>query len=317
MAILRKHYVLLSTLVGAIIGYLVFHPVSDLVYTLFEKNEHLGIYADKFSFHIIGEIVKNTWSLHDLPDALVYIFLSGLVGYFFGLIIQEHHKIEEQLKAFSAIGKNTSLILHDLGSPVTGIIGFARLAKEERRESVREDYCNRIMFSAESIARMMLDIKTVAQGSRDLNLSIGPENLKMFIDDVAANVRPRSSLSINVPENIVVLIDGDYFERVLWNLFKNADEAAYGKNGGKIEVSASYGEGVTTITICDNGRGFPKELSRKIFTLGATFGKKGGSGMGLYNCKKIMEAHGGGIHINSKPGKWTSVTITLPADNRE
>ena len=138
----------------------------------------------------------------------------------------------------------------------------------------------------------------------------------MVIDDVAANVRPRSSLSINVPENIVVLIDADYFERVLWNLIKNADEAAYGKNDGKIEVSASYGNKIAAIAIRDNGRGFPKELRRKIFTLGATFGKKGGSGMGLYNCKKIMEAHGGGIHVNSMSGKWTSVTINVPAEMR-
>jgi len=316
MSIFRKRYVLLSTLVGALLGDLVVHPISDLVYTFFEKNEHLGIYADKFSFHLIWVIVRNTWSLHDLPDALVYIFLSGLLGYFFGLIMREHHKIEEHLKGFSVIGMNTSVILHDLGSPVTGIIGFAKLAKEERREGAIEDYCNRIIFSAESIARMMVDIKTVAQGSRDLNLSIGPENLKLFIDDVAANIRPRSSLSVNVPENIVVLIDGDYFERVLWNLIKNADEAAYGKSGGKIEVSASYGEGNATLTIRDNGVGFPKELRRKIFTLGATFGKKGGSGMGLYNCKKIMEAHGGGIHINSKPGKWTDVIISVPAEKR-
>jgi len=72
------------------------------------------------------------------------------------------------------------------------------------------------------------------------------------------NIRPRSSLSVNVPENIVVFDRRCYFERVLWNLIKNADEAAYGKSGGKIEVSASYGEGNATLTIRDNGVGFPK-----------------------------------------------------------
>ena len=76
-----------------------------------------------------------------------------------------------------------------------------------------------------------------------------------------------------------------------------------GKVAGSNGVGELWRRETLSLTIRDNGVGFPKELRRKIFTLGATFGKKGGSGMGLYNCKKIMEAHGGGIHINSKPGK--------------
>ena len=91
------------------------------------------------------------------------IFFFRVYWLFFGLIMRSTIKIEEHLKGFSVIGMNTSVILRDLGSPVTGIIGFAKLAKEEQREGAIEDYCNRIIFSAESIARMMVDIKTVAQ----------------------------------------------------------------------------------------------------------------------------------------------------------
>jgi signal transduction histidine kinase len=313
MSALRKHYVLISTLIGALVGDLVFHPVSDLIYTLFEKNERLGIYGDTFSFHLVWDIVKNTISPHDLPDALVYIILSGLLGYFFGLIMNEHHKIEEHLKRFSAIGMNTSSILHDLGNPVTGIIGFTKLIKAEPGENVRGDYCDRIISSAEMISRMMIDIKTAAQGSMSLVLSPAPNNLKKIIDTVVALVRPHSSLHIDVAEDIEVLVDTDYFERVLWNLIKNADEATKENNDRKIEIASQRGGGTVTITIRDNGPGFPKELSRRIFTLGATFGKKGGSGIGLYNCKKIMEAHGGTIRIDSDPGKWTGVVVRVPA----
>jgi len=313
MSILRKRFVLISTLIGALAGDLVFHPVSDLVYTFLEKNEHLGIYGHKFSFHLVWEIVRNTISLHDLPDALVYILLSGLLGYFFGLLMSNHQKIEAHLKRFSVIGMNTSSILHDLGNPVTGIIGFAKLVKTEPRENIRNDYCNRIISSAETISRMLVDIKTVALGSTSLVLSPTPNNLKKTIDNVAALVRPRSSLSVNVPEDIMVLVDIDYFERVLWNLIKNADEATFGKDARNIEIMGECEGKMASMTIRDNGPGFSKELSRKLFTLGATFGKKGGSGIGLYNCRKIIEAHGGTVRVESGRGKWTSVILKIPA----
>jgi signal transduction histidine kinase len=312
MLTLKKHYVLISTLIGAVVGDLIFHPLSDLIYTFFEKNEHLGIYRSKLSFHLIWDTVANTVSVHDFPEALVYIILSGLLGYFFGLIMKEHHKIEEHLKGFSAIGMNTSSILHDLGNPVTGIMGFARLIKFEHNENVRGDYCERVISSAAAISRMMIDIKTVAQGSRSLDLTSTPINLKKIIADVLALLRPRSAITVKLPEDFFVLVDPDYFERVLWNLIKNADDATRGSDDKRIEISARRGAGMVTIAIRDSGPGFPKELSRTMFKLGATHGKKGGSGIGLFNCKKIIEAHGGSIHIDSSPGKLTSVIVKVP-----
>jgi signal transduction histidine kinase len=279
---------------------------------LFEKNEHLGIYGNKFGFHLVWDVVRNTIGLHDRLDALAYVLLSSLLGYFFGLIMRNHQKMEEHLNSFSIIGMNTSFILHDLGSPVTGITGFAKLIKAEPRLDVRVDYCDRIISSAEAISRMMIDIKTVALGSRSLVLSPEPNDLKKIIDAVAALVRPRSVLRIDVPQNTLALIDVDYFERVLWNLIKNADEATHGKDKRHIEISALSSGGTVTLAVRDNGPGFPKEIARKLFTLGATHGKKGGSGIGLYNCKKIIEAHGGTIRIDSDP---TSVVVRVPAAN--
>jgi hypothetical protein len=60
------------------------------------------------------------------------------------------------------------------GNPVTGIMGFAKLAKAEPNETVREDYCDRIVSSALAISRMMIDIKTVAQGVSRLGSFAGP-----------------------------------------------------------------------------------------------------------------------------------------------
>ena len=103
-----------------------------------------------------------------------------------------------------------------------------------------------------------------------------------------------------------------YFERVFWNLFKNADEAMAGKTGARIEISLGQDEKGVTIGIADNGPGIPPEPAKKLLGFGETYGKNGGSGIGLYNCKKIIEAHGGELWFTSVAGKGTSFFIRLP-----
>jgi len=100
MSIFRKRYVLLSTLVGALLGTWLSTRLAILYIRFLKKMSTWEFMQDKFSFHLIWVIVRNTWSLHDLPDALVYIFF-GFIRLFFRLIMREHHKIEEHLKAFS------------------------------------------------------------------------------------------------------------------------------------------------------------------------------------------------------------------------
>ena len=84
------------------------------------------------------------------------------------------------------------------------------------------------------------------------------------------------------------------------------------KSGARIEVSISNDETGITIRIEDNGPGIPLEPEKKLLNFGETYGKKGGSGIGLYNCKKIVEAHGGKLWFTSKRGKGTSFFIYLP-----
>jgi light-regulated signal transduction histidine kinase (bacteriophytochrome) len=96
-----------------------------------------------------------------------------------------------------------------------------------------------------------------------LVLSPAPQDLKKIVDNVASLVKPRGSLTINVPENTMALIDIDYFERVLWNLIKNADEATRGINNGKIEIETHHNGGSITVTVRDNGPGFPRGIITK------------------------------------------------------
>jgi signal transduction histidine kinase len=129
---------------------------------------------------------------------------------------------------------------------------------------------------------------------------------------VASTMQLNCELSFTSSDLVYSTLDPTYFERVFWNLFKNADEAMSGKEDARIEVSILSEEEGITIGVEDNGPGVPPELAKKLLSFGETYGKKGGSGIGLYNCKKIVEAHGGKLWFTSKIGKGTSFFIHLP-----
>jgi signal transduction histidine kinase len=112
--------------------------------------------------------------------------------------------------------------------------------------------------------------------------------------------------------------DPAQLRQVLVNLFKNAVEASeIGGNGqpaGEVDVKLrveSAPEGGTWIQVSDQGRGMDEETMRQAL-LPFYSTKPGGSGLGLALCREILEAHGGKIALQSRPGEGTVVTCWLP-----
>jgi PAS domain S-box-containing protein len=116
-------------------------------------------------------------------------------------------------------------------------------------------------------------------------------------------------LSDNVP-----MIEGDSMglEIVLKNLISNAVKSI--QDSGKIVITLQeYPEDKVLIKIEDNGSGIPKEIIEKIYDpFYTTKREKGGTGLGLLLCKKIVNDHGGSITINSQVNQGTEVQIILP-----
>jgi signal transduction histidine kinase len=109
-----------------------------------------------------------------------------------------------------------------------------------------------------------------------------------------------------------IYVDPHAMEMVFLNLFTNSYEAI--ENNGKISVLASLNEENINITISDNGRGIPKEFVKNGLFKPFKSTKKDGFGIGLYQCKTILEAHGGKIAVETEEGKGTSFTIKLPVN---
>lgn len=108
------------------------------------------------------------------------------------------------------------------------------------------------------------------------------------------------------------MVNSRELKRVVSNLINNSAEAIFGS--GTIVVSLEKLEGCNQvqISIQDSGEGIPEEILPLLFKKGKTFGKKDGSGLGLYHAKQTVESWGGELFLDSKRNQGTIVKICLP-----
>jgi len=106
-----------------------------------------------------------------------------------------------------------------------------------------------------------------------------------------------------------VRIDTAMFRQVLLNLALNAQQAM--PKGGLLELQTYVRDGLVHLAFIDTGVGMEEQVRDRMFD--AFFStRRGGSGLGLPTVKKIIEAHGGRMTVDSEPGRGTQFTISLP-----
>jgi hypothetical protein len=143
-----------------------------------------------------------------------------------------------------------------------------------------------------------------------------PIDLVEVVDRVAAVLKQepkmqRIELRREMAPRVPLRADPRLLQEVLMNLLQNAADAM--PRGGTVRILAGPEDGHLVVRVVDSGTGIPAEhvprLFRPFFTT-----KTRGTGLGLAISKKIIEAHGGRIDIDSAVGKGTEVRITLPKE---
>ncbi|HEY1600240.1 MAG TPA: ATP-binding protein, partial [Pirellulales bacterium] len=110
-----------------------------------------------------------------------------------------------------------------------------------------------------------------------------------------------------------VLLDRETFQSALWNLVINAQQAM--PAGGQLVVSTEATPRGVALHLIDTGGGMDERTRSKVFQAFYST-KSGGSGLGLPIARKIVEAHGGSIRVESEPGRGTQFTMELPVPPR-
>jgi two-component system, sensor histidine kinase and response regulator len=150
-------------------------------------------------------------------------------------------------------------------------------------------------------------------------LALTPINLNDWLPTV---LKPLQALTHNkqqqldyqhTPMPVVIQADGFALQRVITNLVGNA--ISYTPEQGRIVVQVCVIADSAVIQICDNGRGIPKNDIPQLFqrfAQGSSRVRHSGSGLGLYLCRQIVEAHHGTISVNSEENQGSVFTVTLP-----
>lgn len=232
--------------------------------------------------------------------------------------ISERKMAEEALRKsemLSAIGQLAAGIAHEIRNPLTALKGFTKLMGAQTKSSRYTDIMSDELDRIETIISELLVLaKPQAVQYREKDLVTMLEEVIMLLDTQAImnNVEIVSSMK---PEACTVQCIDNQLKQVFINILKNAIEAMPG--GGQIRVVLEQQEdGYAVATFTDEGVGIPPE---KLQQLGQPFytTKEKGTGLGLMMTYKIVENHKGSMHVASKVGEGTTVTVKVPLLNKE
>jgi PAS domain S-box-containing protein len=222
----------------------------------------------------------------------------------------------------------TSMIYHDLRSPLANIVSSLDVIADIIPETERETVLSILKIAENSTDRIqrlvssLLDVSRLESGQTVADQSV-VETLPL-IRDVLENVKPSArgrrqtfveELSDELP---AIWVDGDMARRVLINLVENA--CKYSPPNSTIKVGAKEEEGWMHFWIEDQGSGIPASEQDHIFDKFTRLrgqSKAGGLGIGLAFCRLAVQGHGGRIWIESELEKGSTFHFTFPVATEE
>jgi PAS domain S-box-containing protein len=252
------------------------------------------------------------------------VFFSGSIvksklGHDIGIVciihdITDMKKMEEKLvktEKLASIGELAGQIGHDLRNPLAGIKnGIYLLKKKDNQlaEAKKEEVFGWIEDAIEDSNRI---ITSLVDYSSELNLQPEQCTPKSLVLHALSKIQIPDRLNIinNATDEVKMFLDAQNMEKVFASIIKNAIDASPEK--GSIKIQSMLKELNIEISFTDSGIGIPENILPKLFTPLVTTKAKG-MGMSLAICKRIVEAHGGKIAVESAVGKGTTFTISLP-----
>jgi two-component system sensor histidine kinase HydH len=226
-------------------------------------------------------------------------------------------RLEQEVKRsqrLAAVGRLAAGVAHEIRNPLSSIKGFATYFKEKLQDVPEARDTAGIMI--QEVERLDRVIGQLLEFARPSQLFTAPvraadlvgHSLRLIEGDARAK---GIELTSKIPENLPEInVDADRMSQVLLNLYLNAIQAMDAGGTLAIEVCRDETRKSTQILIRDNGPGIPDQDRERIFDPYFTT-KPDGTGLGLAIVHKIIEAHGGEIDIESRPGQGTKVTVTL------
>ena len=209
-------------------------------------------------------------------------------------------------------------ISHDIKTPLTSIIGYSDLLKEQNLDKEAEKYNEKINAKALNIKELLSTFDDYLLNQEKIELNRSLVQVKDIVNQLnndykieLENNNIDFSITTKIPEKYIS-IDILKMKRVVSNMVSNSTR--YLKNGGKIMIDISEEDKNYKFVIKDNGPGVNEKIINRIFDpLFTTDSSRKISGLGLSICKEFIEMHGG--EINAYNDKGLVIEFTIPKEN--
>lgn len=214
-----------------------------------------------------------------------------------------------ELEAFSNI---SSFIMHDLKNAASML---SLLAQNAPGNIDNPEFQQDLLYTLQDTTDKMKGlISRLSNIPREMEIEKQEADIRELVNETLKGLQVDGSKRITIIEEIcelpLIKVDHEKIQKVLINLFLNAYEAL--EKDGKIMVGGDVNGRYVIISVSDNGPGIPEEFQRDYLFKPFKTTKETGFGIGLYQCKEIVEAHRGRIEVESKVGEGTTFNIFLP-----
>lgn len=325
-----------------------FNSLSDGVLVLDEKYVILRVNAKIKKWFkkddIIGENIFDYIKTLDDKDIIDLkndeIFIKGIKDLYFKASVRQIKGKEHDDKYMLVITNYTNqkeidslkedfvaTLTHDLKVPIIAEANMLEFFLQEKfgtlNDKQKEALENMKASNKELLDLVQIVLETYRLKEDEIDLNLEKISVKKFLNIVAEEMtyiaqKTNNKIVVIVPEDYDIEIDFLHFKRVLKNLVNNA--ILYGKSNTDIEIIAKIVNEKSQIIVKDYGKGISAEDIEKIFNKYFSASKKFrkiGTGLGLYLSKKIVEAHGGKLGVESQEGEYTKFYIDMELSTKE
>jgi PAS domain S-box-containing protein len=289
--------------------------INNLELTLLTKSgeeKHI-LFSGSFVRSKTGQDVGITCIIHDITErnqmqAKLQEYNTRLED-----LVKERTAQLEKAQRLAAIGELAGMVGHDLRNPLTGIKNAAYFLKKKGfmiPEAQARELLETIDKCVEHSNKIICDLLDY---SREIHLELRESTPRALIADSLAFIKVPKNVKVidNLSDEPYLMVDSGKLMRVFDNLIKNACDAM--PTGGTITLGCKQTGSWVEFSFADTGSGIPEEVLPKIF-LPLFTTKAQGMGFGLSICKRIVEAHQGKISVETKIGKGSAFTVTLPIE---
>jgi PAS domain S-box-containing protein len=233
--------------------------------------------------------------------------------------ITEEHRVDELKAEFIATAS------HELRTPLAAVYGAAQTLRRHDfalDDAGRERFISLIVDESNRLAGIVNQILLANQlDVGRLDLVTEPFDAEDLLDRVVESARSHApehvTFAIQAPDAVPpVAADKDRARQVLVNLVENA--VKYSPGGGRIELGLEDADGTVVFSVADEGMGIPADEQRRVFDKFYRLDPNmirgiGGTGLGLYICRELVERMGGRIWLESEEGKGSTFFFKLPS----